>query len=386
MKERASGVKGNWTLTLNTRRPAIMLYLGIDQHRKQLTVNVRDEQGEVILRRQVSTQWDKVKEFFSRFRQQAEAEGGYMTILEVCGFNDWLLKVLGEYACRDIVLVQMEMRSKQKTDHRDANALSELLWINRQRLLAGQHVHHLRRVRPASSEDAEARQLTSLRHHLVRQRTRTRNRVQHILLKHNLQQDCPTKSIEAKAARQWLKKLKLPEIDQLELKCLLKQWTLYDQQLERVDAQIRQRQPQHATAKLVASLPGAGADTSLAIGSRIGAIGDVRRPGSLANYWGLTPGCRDSGDKTQRLGSITKRGSRQVRFLLGQMVLRVLRADKQIRDWYREVRRRRGSKIARVAVMRRVATILWHMVKHQEAYQPGGPPRGAQGRLKVQPG
>jgi hypothetical protein len=36
------------------------------------------------------------------------------------------------------------------------------------------------------------------------------------------------------------------------------------------------------------------------------------------------------------------------------------------------VRRRRGSKIARVAVMRRLATILWHMVKKQRPYQIGG--------------
>jgi hypothetical protein len=34
----------------------VMLYVGIDQHRKQLTVNIRDESGNVLVRRQVSTQ------------------------------------------------------------------------------------------------------------------------------------------------------------------------------------------------------------------------------------------------------------------------------------------------------------------------------------------
>ena len=58
-----------------------MFYLGIDQHRKQLTVNLRNEQGE-------------------------------------------------------IVLVQPEKRAKQKTDRRDASNLAELLWVNRHRLLA----------------------------------------------------------------------------------------------------------------------------------------------------------------------------------------------------------------------------------------------------------
>jgi len=352
-----------------------MLYLGIDQHRKQLTINLRNEEGDVILRHQVSTQWDKVKAFFAELQKQSEPQGGYMAILEVCGFNDWLLKLLAAYGCRETVVVQMESRSKQKTDRRDANALCELLWTNRHRLLAGQRVNRLRRVEPASPADAEARQVTSMRQHLVQQRTRTRNRIQHILLKHNLQQHCPTKSINTKRARRWLEKLELEFIDRLELDGLLKQWELWDQQIERIEERIRQRQAKHDTAAIVASLPGTSAYSSLAIGSRIGDIGRFPRPESLANFWGLAPGCGNSGDKTQRIGAITKQGSRQVRFLLGQMVLHVLRVDKQIKNWYREVRKRRGSKIARVAVMRRIATLIWHMVKHRQAYQPGGPPR-----------
>ena len=42
-----------------------MLYLGIDQHKRQLTVNLRSEDGSVILKRQVSTQWEKVRAFFA---------------------------------------------------------------------------------------------------------------------------------------------------------------------------------------------------------------------------------------------------------------------------------------------------------------------------------
>ena len=36
-----------------------MLYLGIDLHAKQFTVNLRDENGEILLRRQVSTAGDE---------------------------------------------------------------------------------------------------------------------------------------------------------------------------------------------------------------------------------------------------------------------------------------------------------------------------------------
>jgi hypothetical protein len=44
-----------------------------------------------------------------------------------------------------------------------------------------------------------------------------------------------------------------------------------------------------------------------------------------------------------------------------------------MRAWYRRIKLRRGSKIARVAVMRRITTIFWHMLTHEEAYSIGGP-------------
>lgn len=82
-----------------------MLYLAIDQHRNQLTINLRNENGDVLERRQVSTDWAKVRKFFEDVRERAAADGGFVTILEICGFNDWLVKLLGEYGCQDTVLV-----------------------------------------------------------------------------------------------------------------------------------------------------------------------------------------------------------------------------------------------------------------------------------------
>ena len=81
-----------------------MFYLGIDQHRKQLTVNLRNEAGDVVLRRQVSTDWRKAREFLAQLAAQTSGDGGYVTIVEVCGFNDWLLKLLaGELKGRGLV-------------------------------------------------------------------------------------------------------------------------------------------------------------------------------------------------------------------------------------------------------------------------------------------
>ena len=42
----------------------MMFYLGIDQHARQITISLRDENGDVLLACQVSTQPDKIKAFF----------------------------------------------------------------------------------------------------------------------------------------------------------------------------------------------------------------------------------------------------------------------------------------------------------------------------------
>lgn len=351
-----------------------MLYLGIDQHRKQLTVCVRNEQGDVIIRRQVSTQWERVRAFLAEIQQTA-GERGLVAILEVCGFNDWLMKLLGEYGCKDIVLVQPEKQSKQKTDRRDANALSETLWVNRERLLAGKRVQGLRRVEWPTEEDASNRQITALRRNLGQSRTRTINRIKHLLRKHNLEQECPTKGLDTIRGKQWLAQVSLDPVDRLEMDQLLAQWNLWNEQMKVVESEIQKRQASSPAAAIVATIPGCGAYSSLGLASRVGSIERFPRPGSLANYWGIAPGSRNSGDVKDRLGSITKQGSAMARFLLGQLVLHVLRRDAWMKAWYGRIKRRRGAKIARVAVMRRLVTILWHMLKYQEPYRLGGPPR-----------
>lgn len=352
-----------------------MLYLGIDQHRKQLTVNVRNEEGDVVLKRQVSTKWDRVRAFFGGLRSDAKSHGGFVAVVEVCGFNDWLMKMLGEYGCREIVLIQPEKRSRKKTDRRDADMLSQILWVNRDRLLGGKRIHGIRRIVPPSVDDAAVRQVTALRRRVGQLLTRTINKVQRILLKHNLQQECPTKGIQTKRARGWLASLDLDEIDRLEMDHVLAQWKLLETQVAEIDEKICELHASNEAAQILATIPGCAAFSSLALAARIGEIDRFPHADSLPNYWGLTPGCRNSGDVTDRLGSITKEGSGLARFILGQMVLHVLRRDPRMRNWYKRIKHRRGSKIARVAVMRRLTVIIWHMLKYKEPYVIGGPGR-----------
>src|SRR5690348_12475513 len=133
-----------------------MLYLGIDQHARQITISLRDEDGDVLQARQVSTDPKNSNAFAQQLTRERLRNGeSFVAVLEVCGFNDWLIRMLRDYRCHKVILIQPDERKKCKTDRRDAAALSELLWVNRDRLLHGKPVRGLRQVDIASTTDQE---------------------------------------------------------------------------------------------------------------------------------------------------------------------------------------------------------------------------------------
>jgi transposase len=346
-----------------------MLYLGIDQHARQITISLRGESGDVLLARQVSTQPEKINGFFQQLtRERLRENEPFVAVLEVCGFNDWLIRLLQDYRCHKVILIQPEERKKRKTDRRDSAALSELLWANRDRLLQGKPVRGLRQVDISSSTDQENRRLTTLRKDAGQARTRLVNKVRHILRRHNLQWDMPTKRFPTQAAIAWLKKVVLPAIDRLEMDHLLTDIERVQRRLKELEGVIAERSGASKEAALIASIPGVSHFTATALACRVGSVKRFPRAHSLANYWGLTPGCRNSGENDQRLGSITKAGSALARWLLAQVTHKVLRKDARLREWFKRIKRRRGASIARVAVMRKLATIIWHILSKRKTY------------------
>src|SRR5262245_3594074 len=346
-----------------------MLYLGIDQHARQITISLRDDSGDVLQARQVSTQPERIHAFFQQLTRERLHDGeSFVAVLEVCGFNDWLIRMLHDYRCHKVILIQPDDRKKCKTDRRDAGSLSELLWVNRDRLLQGKPVRGLRQVDIARSTDQENRRLTTLRKEAGQARTRRVNQIRHILRRHNLQWEMPTKKFPTKAAITWLKQVALPEIDCLEMSYLLADLEQVQERRKELEQVIAQRCGISAEAVLLSSMPGVSYFTAVSLACRVGRVERFPRAHSLANYWGLTPGCRNSGENNQRLGSTTKAGSSMARWLLAQVTIKVLRQDARLREWFKRVKRRRGASIARVAVMRKLATILWHMLSKRKTY------------------
>ncbi len=346
-----------------------MLYLGIDQHARQITISLRDDSGDVILARQVSTKPDKINAFFDGLtRDRAQSDEPFVAVLEVCGFNDWLIEMLRNYRCEKVILIQPQEHKKRKTDRRDAASLSELLWVNRARLLEGKPVRGLRQVDIPTKTDREDRRLTTLREQAGQERTRIILSIKHLLRRHNLQWQIPTKRFPTKKAIAWAKKLALSKMDRLELDYLLEDLERIEKRLSELQEVLAERCNARQDTKLLRSMPGVGHFTATALACRVADVNRFPRGNSLANYWGLTPGCRNSGESTQRLGSITKAGSVMARWLLAQVTYKVLSKDARLREWYKQIKRRRGACIARVAVMRKLATIIWQMLSRGQTY------------------
>jgi transposase len=349
-----------------------MWYMGIDQHKRHLTICVRDEQGDVALRRQVKTKWLELHEFLEAVRDEAAIQGGCVAVVEVRGFNRWLIRRLERAGCHRVYVITPPERPRQKTDRRDAAKLSELLWLNRDRIAAKERLIHVREVYQATDQEEYDRQLTHLRHRVGRDMTRIKNRIKGILRSHNLEQDCPTKGTFTKAGLAWLRTVNLPELEKLSMDICLSQYDLLINHIKTLDRRIDQRAEQSDTVALLRTVPRMGRQTALALAAHIGPIDRFAGPRALSNFFGLTPGSRSSGEQN-RSGKITKAGHPFVRFLLCQMVLHALRGDPGLRHWYRQIKRRRGSNVARVAVMRRLCEKIWHILSKREPYQPVRP-------------
>jgi transposase len=209
---------------------------------------------------------------------------------------------------------------------------------------------------------------------LRKQRTQVINRLHTILKKHNLQHDMPAKSLNTAKSQRWLRSLPLGSIDSLERDVLQSQLRQLEVEMRKVDDQLRAMFRRSQPARIVASTPGISVYGGLAIASRLGDIERFANGDSLANFVGLTPSCRNS-DATVRHGRVTKLGSSFVRFFLSQGLVHVLRKDRWLRRWYQRIKKRRGGSVARVAVMRRLVTILYAMLRDQMPYVPGGPER-----------
>ena len=121
-------------------------------------------------------------------------------------------------------------------------------------------------------------------------------------------------------------------------------------------------------AQRLATHPGVGALTALAFVLIIGKAERFQCGQQIGSYLGLVP-LEDSSGERRRLGHITKQGNSLLRFLLVEAAQVTVRSIPEWRSKYFHLAMRRGRKIAKVAMARRLAVRLYWMLRKGWDYE-----------------
>jgi transposase len=135
-----------------------------------------------------------------------------------------------------------------------------------------------------------------------------------------------------------------------------------EEQLRVADQVIAQIASQNAAVQRLMTVPGVGPIIGTAFVAALDTPTRFPRGRQVASYLGLVPREDSSADRRHR-GRITKAGNPRMRWLLVQAAwaIRLSRHARAaaLRDWATQIARRRGTRIAVVALARRLAGILY---------------------------
>jgi transposase len=121
--------------------------------------------------------------------------------------------------------------------------------------------------------------------------------------------------------------------------------------------------------KIAMSIPGVGFTSASTLLAEIGDITDFKKPEQLAAWAGLVPSVYQSAGKLIT-GSITKHGSRHIRWILVQVARVIARGrNSKLKRFFLRVKSKKGSNVAVVALARKVLCILHHLLTNREMYQ-----------------
>jgi transposase len=148
-----------------------------------------------------------------------------------------------------------------------------------------------------------------------------------------------------------------------------------NQPLAYSDERIETLTETDARVRRLRTVPTVGPVTAAAFVAAIDEVTRFRRGHEVEAYLGLVPRELSSGE-TQRRGRITKAGHSPRRRLLVQAAVSTLRRPDprtaQLREWAMRIAVRREKKVAVVALARRLAGILYAMLRDRSTYEPRG--------------
>jgi len=323
-----------------------MIIIGCDYHPGfQQIAFVDKETGECSERRL------EHREEAEKFYRDLGAQGAAVRLgMEASGHARWFERLLGELRfdlwIGDAAEIRTKRVRKQKTDRQDAELILRLLLEDR-----------FPRIWVPRGENRDLRQLLWHRHRMVQARTRIMNQLQAVALNEGLR--CK-KRLWRDAGREQLESFELAPWASRRRRDLLELLDQLTPTIAELTQAIEQEVEKCPEARRLQTHPGVGALTALAFVLIIGRADRFQCGKQIASYLGLVP-LEESSGQRRRLGHITKQGNSLLRFLLVEAAQVTVRSDPEWRSKYFHLAMRRGRKIAKVAMARRLAVRMYWM-------------------------
>jgi len=331
-----------------------MIIIGADYHPGfQQIAFVDTETGELQERRL------QHREEAENFYRDLAAQGMKVRVgMEASGQARWFERLLAELQFElwigDAAEIRTKRVRKQKTDRQDAQLILQLLLEDR-----------FPRVWVPSWENRDLRQLLWHRHRMVQARVRVMNQLQAVALNEGLR--CK-KRLWRDAGREQLESFRLAPWASRRRRDLLELLDRLTPTITELTEAIEQEVEKCPEAQRLQTHPGVGALTALAFVLIIGRAERFQCGKQIASYLGLVP-LEESSGQRRRLGHITKQGNSLLRFLLVEAAQVTVRSDPEWRRKYFHLAMRRGRKIAKVAMARRLAVRMYWMLRKGWDYE-----------------
>jgi transposase len=313
------------------------VYFGVDFHaRVQTVAYCNQEDGEIHLR-EFEHFKDDIRSFYSQF------SGNKVVGLEASGYSDWFERMLQEVGCQvwlgHATDIRLCARRRQKNDRRDAELILDLM-------VKGEFPRLPRR----SFQSQEVLNQLRFRHRLVKMRTMVKNNLQAIAIKNGLSK---RSQLLTRQGRQMLMELEMPEVMTQQCQQWLKLLQELEEQVQKVEKWLEEKAVIDKQVELLRTHPGIGLLSALALVHTLEPVTRFANQRQVVAYVGLEPVEHSSGEK-KSYGSISKAGSRLLRFLLGEAAQVACRKDASLKQFYRRISSRRGKAKAVVAVARKL--------------------------------
>jgi transposase len=357
------------------------IMVGCDLHDKSMLLKIAVDRGRAQTRSWGTDLAARCAMIAELKRRAAEAGAGRIVFAyEACGFGFLLHDELAGAGieCHVLAPSKMERSARQrrrKTDERDAEAILDDV---RSYVLAGVKIPS---VWIPDVQTRDDRELVRHRLGVAADAAAVQTKIRWLLKRSGIE-SVPGKVRTEASGRRLEELMRGGELGggaAAALASLLRQLQWFREELQRLDAQVRElsRTPRWASAaSAVCRIKGVGVGTAMAFLTELGDMGRFANRQQVGSFLGLTPGSHESGQDSDHKGHITHQGPARVRKALCQAVWVRLRVDPAERAAYDRIvsRNPKHKKIAVVARMRMLGIEMWHhALEAQQAQKTRGP-------------